>query len=96
MSGARLVVLPADEITSPSDRFRCEPYKAILLASACVARQDAAVRQTQQDLRKPVGDRISGDYEKCLRCLLGARVALQLELAEPTTDTAQQGQEPPP
>lgn len=93
MSVVRLILVDVEDLTSPGQLFRCLPYKATILARACVDRQGIAVRQTTQDLRKPTGDRISGDYDKCLKCTLGPRVALQLALAEQDPDPAQQDEE---
>lgn len=68
-----------EEIRAPGDRFRCVPYHAVLLASACVARQLTATAQSQQDRAWRGGDRINGDYEQCRACALGRQVAARLE-----------------
>lgn len=57
--------VPASEVASPDDRFRCEPYKSVLTVRACLSRQDVAAL--------PANERRE-DYTYCPGCEIGATV----------------------
>lgn len=78
-------VVPVDALRRRIDRFRCEPYRAVITAAACLRRQErAADQQTQAHLLNSgqVKDRLVGDYEKCLYCSVGDRVREVIAAAE--------------
>lgn len=73
-------MVAVEAITAPSDAFRCQPYRATLLAGTCVQRQARA------DEARAFGDsgerydkKPMGDYGLCRGCELGALVAARLE-----------------
>ena len=63
-----------DQIAEPTDRFRCEPYKSVILARACAERQAMSTKPRDQR---------SGDYVYCTGCQDGPRVLQQLKLISP-------------
>jgi hypothetical protein len=72
-------------VRAPDDRFRCEPYAAVIFASKCVERQACARSQVA---RRGAGsargaglktDAKHGDYSKCVGCADGAAIAKQLK-----------------
>lgn len=75
-----LPVLPA-EVTAPDDTFRCTPYRAVMRASACLSRQEAARSQHEQRSQrwKPDSNRLRGEYDKCLACEIGKQVRAAVE-----------------
>lgn len=76
-----------DAITADTDRFHCRPYSCILMASACIRRQDM--------LAKPRNER-TGDYADCEGCKDGATVRKRLQMApaEPSAGRAKHGPSP--
>lgn len=79
--------IAVDAITVEADRFHCRPYACVLMASACVRRQDM--------LAKPRHER-TGDYVECEGCKDGAlvRVRLQMAPAGPSAGKAPHGPSP--
>lgn len=67
--------VPAEEVSSPDDRFRCAPYKSVLTVRACLSRQEIA--QLPSDERRE-------DYVYCAGCSLGATVRARTVI--PTED----------
>lgn len=63
-----------DQIAEPTDRFRCEPYKSVILARACADRQAMSAKPRDQR---------TGDYVYCVGCPTGPRVLAQLKLVPP-------------
>lgn len=76
-----------DTITAATDRFHCRPYACVLMASACVRRQDM--------LAKPRNER-NGDYTECEGCKDGetVRVRLQMSPKEPSAGKPKHGPSP--
>jgi len=72
------------EIAAETDRFRCGPYSCVLMASACIRRQDM--------LTKPRNER-TGDYADCEKCEDGKTVRRRLQMApkEPVPDMPKPG-----
>jgi hypothetical protein len=75
--------IPVEQLTRGTDRIRCVPYHMTLTAQGCVERQDAAQLQGTQDHRKPLGDKLRGDYRKCIDCPIGQAVRAQLSGTPP-------------
>lgn len=75
----QLVVLPVDQLTAGTDRFRCVPYRAAMPADACLRRQAAAAKQAGQGYLTSMFDRLTGDYRHCHGCQLGRAVKNQLQ-----------------
>jgi len=63
--------IPVGDVARETDRFRCKPYGAVLFASACLKRQEAAAQ--------PKGP--TGDYFFCRGCEDGLTVMLRLRRA---------------
>lgn len=76
-----------EDLQRPDEHFRCERYHAVMPARVCLARQAIAVRQLHQDLRKPTGDRISGDYDRCRGCPVGPAIAARLSRPAPAKES---------
>jgi len=79
----RVEILPVERLTSGRDFMRCPPYRAVLSAQTCVARQDAVAVQATQDVRKPLSDRLNGDYRHCRDCAIGRAVRARLDGGTP-------------
>lgn len=76
-------ILPVEKLTSGRDFMRCPPYRAVLSAQTCVARQDVVAVQSGQDTRKPLSDRLNGDYRHCRDCPIGRAVRDRLGGGDP-------------
>ena len=88
----RLVVVPVDRLTSPDERFRCEPYSAVIRAAVCLTRQHQHGHQialSGKNAGKVVRHGASGrrpavrsaDHGICRDCEIGRRVVSQLQPA---------------
>ena len=75
-----------DELVSPTQMFRCEPYAATIRASVCLGRQAEHGERVQIGARGQVERRARTkrqahkklDRGKCALCSLGERVRAQL------------------
>lgn len=76
-----------DAVSVSTDRFHCRPYACVLMASACVRRQDM--------LAKPRNER-NGDYTECEGCKDGETVRTRLQMApkEPSAGKPKHGPSP--
>lgn len=63
-----LAIIPIERLASPRQRFRCEPYSAVLMAGACVLRQRAVHEHRG-------GGKSTVTFVRCVQCADGARVA---------------------
>jgi len=88
----RLVEVPVPDLTSPEERFRCEPYAAVIRAQVCLTRQHQHGHQialSGKNAGKVVRHGASGrrpavrraDFGFCRDCELGRRVVAQLQPA---------------
>lgn len=70
----------AREVSAPTDRFRCEPYSAVLFARECVRRQDAAGQMGPRKGRGTEATKLHriGDYFHCKDCAVGGSIRKRL------------------
>jgi hypothetical protein len=68
-------ILPVERLTRPLDRFRCEPFRAMLTVRACLARQTATWAGGRM---KGHGPKVHAEHPECVACELGAAVARQV------------------
>lgn len=66
-------VVPVERLTSRADLFRCEPYRAVITARACLARQEGARRAPAPGVAAS-----AARNSACEGCALGGRVAERL------------------
>lgn len=78
-----LAVLPVEALTTGTDRFKCEPYHAVISARTCLARRGGRYEGGRN--QHPTGPHEHESYPLCSRCDLGAKVAERVT-AEPTGD----------
>lgn len=76
----RLALVDVVAVRSPLDRFRCEPYRAVLTAQSCVDRQGVAAVQMKQLSSRTRGSSAReanakrADYFLCRECPVGAEI----------------------
>ncbi len=75
----RLLPVVPTELTAPEQALRCVPYRATILAAACLRRQRVATAQASQGSWRPDDGKLRGDYAKCLTCGIGPTVRARLE-----------------
>lgn len=68
-----LALVPVERLTSRADLFKCEPYRAVITARACLGRQEGARRAPVPGVAAS-----AARNSKCEDCALGARVADRL------------------
>ena len=79
----RLAVLPVSDLADVDDRFRCEPYAAIIRAAVCLERQrEQGLMQTHFRIGSQLRERAAGGIHayvsKCRDCELGRAVAARV------------------
>ena len=77
-----LQVIPVERLTALGERFRCDPFAAVIPARTCLARRGATFD----------GGRMKGHAPKqhpahpgCAKCPLGAQVAARVTAKPPPT-----------
>lgn len=70
----------AAAVRTPTDRFRCEPYSAVLFARECVRRQEAAAMMGPRVGRGSEAMKLHrmGDYYHCRACPVGDSIRKRL------------------
>lgn len=75
--------VPIELVRRPLDRFRCDPYHAVITAQTCLMRQERCARGTNAELLRRGHE--GGDYARCTpECPLGAKIRENVSLP-PTT-----------
>ena len=65
--------VPIELVRRPLDRFRCDPYHAVITAQTCLMRQERCARGTNAELLRRGHE--GGDYARCTpECPLGAKI----------------------
>lgn len=80
MSKKSLPIYSAEEVSKPTDMFRCEPYCAVISAECCLKRQLRAVEATLKQLPGQPS-KLQGDYEQCRKCEHGLTIKRNLPRA---------------
>lgn len=87
-AAVRLPVVAVEDLTSPSDRFACAPFHAIITVRVCLARRGGG---RTEDSRNESGRDRAGtgpleheSYPLCARCALGAEVAARVTSTDQT------------
>ena len=91
-----LEATPVAELQSLGDRFRCEPFNAVIAAGVCLARQRGSSGAAPGAFKPGRGNRSAAIdagtkgrmFERCKNCVLGRSVAARVEVMQPSAAPA--------
>ena len=72
-----------EQVTKPTDLFRCEWYRAILSAACCLARQTSAKRAENRSRKEKLHGVGLASICRCIACPFGDMIAAQVKVRKP-------------